>query len=65
MVKSKEAAFAEKVQDMQSMQGELERMRKERSQEIQDSLIRSHQAIADEIMKFITAYGPPRVRSRS
>jgi Skp family chaperone for outer membrane proteins len=53
---SKDAALAQKVQDLQSLDQEIDTMRKTRSQEIQDELVRSHQEIADEMMKIITAY---------
>jgi Skp family chaperone for outer membrane proteins len=54
--KSKDAALAQKVQDLQSLDQEIETMRRTRSQEIQDELVRSHQEITDSMMAVITAY---------
>lgn len=54
--KSKDAALAQKVQDLQLMDREIDQMRRSRSQEIRDELMRGHQQVADEMMKVITAY---------
>jgi Skp family chaperone for outer membrane proteins len=54
--KSKDAALAEKVQDLQSIEQDIDQKRREFSSEIHDELLRSHQEISDEIMRVITAY---------
>jgi Skp family chaperone for outer membrane proteins len=53
---SSDTALAQKVRDLQSMESEIDQMRRSRSQEIKDDLLRSHQEISDEIMRVITAY---------
>jgi Skp family chaperone for outer membrane proteins len=53
---SKDQALVQKVQELQAMEKELDQMRKARSQEIKDDLIRSHQEIAEQIMKVVTTY---------
>jgi Skp family chaperone for outer membrane proteins len=53
--KSKDVALAQKVQELKSMDDEMEQMRKSRTQEMKDDLVRSHQEIADEILRVIVA----------
>jgi Skp family chaperone for outer membrane proteins len=54
--RSDDASLAQKVQDLQMLEKEMDQVRQTDTQEMRDELIRSHQAISDEIMKVITAY---------
>ena len=58
--KSKDAILAERVQNLQSMDDEIGRMQKSRTQEVKDELKRYHQEIYEEIVKVIAAYGGPQ-----
>jgi Skp family chaperone for outer membrane proteins len=58
--KSKDAVLAEKVKDLQSLDDEIGRMQRSRTQEVKDELSRSHQEIYEEIVKAIVAYVGPQ-----
>ena len=54
--KSKDAVLAQKVKDLELMDQEITRVRRDRSQEINDELSRDHQEIYDEIVRTIASY---------
>ena len=54
--KEKNTALAQKVQDLQGLERQIDEMRRTDSQELKDTLVRSHQEISDEMMKVITTY---------
>ena len=60
MKKLKDAALAEKVQDLESMEKEIQQMVTSRKQEIKDELLRSHVQISEDMMRIITAYVGPQ-----
>ena len=54
--KDKDSALAQKVKDLELMDSEITRVRRDRGQEINDELSRDHQEIYDEIIKVISIY---------
>ena len=54
--KESDTALAQKVKDLELMDAEITRVRKSRSQEINDELSRDHQEIYDEIVRVVAAY---------
>jgi Skp family chaperone for outer membrane proteins len=54
--KSDDSSLAQKVQDLQMLEKEMDQVRQTDTQEMRDELLHSHQVISDEMMKVITAY---------
>jgi Skp family chaperone for outer membrane proteins len=54
--KDDDAELAQKMQEIKTIEGEIEQMRQSRSQEIQSEINNGHRAISDEIAKVIADY---------